>query len=116
MQLGAAIFHVLFGTRCGDAHYPGVGFTWRNKDAVVVCNGGARGCCDVRHDSASAQAAKSYQFCSVVSGIGTECIYDNLAQCAQNVEGNGGWCKEGPGYDPRHPEGTGEFPQAPNWR
>ncbi len=65
---------------------------------------------------ASAQAAKSYQFCSVVSGIGTECIYDNLAQCAQNVEGNGGWCKEGPGYDPRHPEGTGEFPQAPNWR
>jgi hypothetical protein len=65
---------------------------------------------------ASAQVAKSYQFCSVVSGIGTDCTYDNVAQCQQNVEGNGGFCKEGSGYDPAHPLGTGAFPQAPNWR
>jgi hypothetical protein len=48
MQLGAAIFHVSFGPRCGEAHYPGVRFTSRNKAAVVVCDGAARGCCDAR--------------------------------------------------------------------
>jgi hypothetical protein len=64
---------------------------------------------------ATAQVAKSYQFCSKESPSGTECIYDNIAQCMENARGNGGWCKTGPAYDPKHPLGTGEFPQAPNW-
>jgi hypothetical protein len=63
---------------------------------------------------ASAQAAKNYAFCSVTSGIGTDCIYDNLAQCQQDIQGNGGFCKHGSGYDASHPLGTGEFPQPPN--
>lgn len=63
---------------------------------------------------ASAQVAKNYAFCSVTSGVGTDCTYDNLAQCQQNIEGNGGFCKHGPGFDASHPLGTGEFPQPPN--
>ncbi len=63
---------------------------------------------------ASAQTAKNYAFCSVTSGIGTDCIYDNLAQCQQNIQGMGGFCKHGSGYDPSHPLGVGEFPQPVN--
>ena len=63
---------------------------------------------------AAAQVAKSYPFCSNTSGIGKECVYDNIAQCQQDVEGIGGWCQRGPGFNPQEPEGYGEFPQQPN--
>jgi hypothetical protein len=63
---------------------------------------------------ASAQSAKNYAFCSGTLGIGTDCIFDDLAQCQQTIQGEGGFCKHGSGFDAAHPMGTGEFPQQPN--
>jgi hypothetical protein len=42
---------------------------------------------------ASAQTAKAYPFCATVSGFGTECNYENLSQCQQDINGMGGTCE-----------------------
>jgi hypothetical protein len=63
----------------------------------------------------SAMAQESYPtpWCSNTSGIGKEC-YQNLAQCQQNVQGNGGFCNPTADYKPEQPLGYGPFPQRPN--
>lgn len=52
-------------------------------------------------------------WCSVTSGIGKEC-YQNLAQCQQNIQGNGGFCNPTSAWKQDQPMGYGEFPQSPN--
>jgi hypothetical protein len=66
-------------------------------------------------DIAPALAQESYAtpWCSYTSGIGKEC-YQNLAQCQQNIEGNGGFCKQTSDWKSDEPMGYGEFPQKPN--
>ena len=51
--------------------------------------------------------------------IATDCvydnvIYDNVARCQQEIQDNGGFCKQGLGFDARHWLGAGEFPQQPH--
>ncbi len=70
-------------------------------------------------DHAAAQEARpsDYPYCSVTSGIGTSCWFENLAR-QQNVEGKGGWCQttgtlqERP--DSYYTVGHGPQPQGPN--
>jgi hypothetical protein len=62
---------------------------------------------------ASAQESYPTPWCSVSSGIGKEC-YQNLAQCQQNIQGNGGFCTPTSSWKSDQPSGYGEFPQRPN--
>jgi hypothetical protein len=63
--------------------------------------------------SASAQETYSTPWCMVSPGIGKEC-YQNLAQCQQGRQGNGGFCSPTGDFKPDQPMGYGPFPQIPN--
>jgi hypothetical protein len=62
---------------------------------------------------AAAQENYPTPWCSSTSGIGKEC-YQNLAQCQQNIQGNGGFCSPTSNFKSEQPLGYGEFPQRPN--
>jgi hypothetical protein len=66
--------------------------------------------------------AQNRSFCATNSGISShECLFDNLAQCQQDLNGTGAeWCDLNPSLQdkPGHSfqsESTGPQPQAPNW-
>ena len=67
------------------------------------------------NDTALAVAQEAYPtpWCSVTSAIGREC-YQNLAQCQQNIQRNGGFCNPTSSWKSEQPMGYGEFPQRPN--
>jgi hypothetical protein len=75
-------------------------------------------CATLGANVAMAQTAKSYPYCATTSGIGTECTFDNLAQCQQDVEGVGGWCDLSKAYQGRSGAfgtmGSRQNPQPPN--
>jgi hypothetical protein len=69
--------------------------------------------------SAASAQDRTYPFCATISGIGHECVFDNLAQCQQTTEGEGGWCDPNPAAGgPRGQSSTflerGPEPQPPN--
>jgi hypothetical protein len=63
---------------------------------------------------AVAQETYPTPWSSTTSGIGKE-YYQNLAQCQQNIEGNGGFCTPTSSWKRDQPLGYGEFPQRPNY-
>lgn len=48
--------------------------------------------------SGPASARMNYPWCSVTSGIGTECTHPSLGECKFDVSGVGGWCSRNNGY------------------
>jgi Protein of unknown function (DUF3551) len=48
--------------------------------------------------SGPALAQMNYPWCSITSGIGTECTHSNLSECRFDVHGVGGWCSRNSGY------------------
>jgi hypothetical protein len=65
-------------------------------------------------DVAPAAAAKDSHvgaWCSSTSGIGKQCVFENIGQCEQDVQGIGGWCEPGKGFDAARPYGYGASPQ-----
>jgi len=61
----------------------------------------------------SAQQTYPTPWCMNSPGLGKEC-YQNLAQCQQGQQGNGGFCSPTKDLDPQQPMGYGPFPQRPN--
>lgn len=55
--------------------------------------------------SGGASAQMNYPWCSVTSGMGTQCTHPTRGNCEFNVQGIGGWCTRNPGFRPDHPMG-----------
>ncbi|MGA8323987.1 MAG: hypothetical protein WBE48_14740 [Xanthobacteraceae bacterium] len=51
-----------------------------------------------------ASAQMNHPWCSVTSGIGTECTHPSKMECEQDVQGSGGWCSRNAGYKSDHSE------------
>ncbi len=55
--------------------------------------------------SGTASAQMNYPWCSVTSGIGTECTHPNRSDCEFDVHGIGGWCSRNSSFHGNQPRG-----------
>jgi hypothetical protein len=75
---------------------------------VLLATGGLFGV-----EQAAAQETYKTPWCENSPGIGKEC-YQNLAQCQQDQQGQGGFCAPTSDFNAQEPSGYGPFPQRPN--
>jgi hypothetical protein len=70
----------------------------RNKMMRVILAAIALSLGTLAFGSGPALAQMNYPWCSITSGIGTECTHSNLSECRFDVHGVGGWCSRNSGY------------------